>query len=247
MKPLSLVFLINLRMATLMLLLFLNLGLMSSCKKEKADREIEPADNKLPVATAGSDVTITLPVDTVLLDGSASVDPDGSIRGYWWRQISGPVVRGNGTTSDTSAKMTATLTVANTYQFQLTVWDSNNSLARDTVTVTVRDFENPPGLSGREVSFENLMWDASGVDPNFSWPEFMTPQRSDLFISRYVKIGVYLKLDSGPDWYQLKPDFAEPRESLNYTNLYSINNGRLFVTSEKGNEFTRATIKVVFL
>ena len=43
-----------------------------------------------PVAKAGADQTITLPLDSVVLDASGSYDPDGKIASYLWTQIGGP-------------------------------------------------------------------------------------------------------------------------------------------------------------
>lgn len=44
--------------------------------------------NQNPRANAGGDQTITLPTSTVSLDASASVDPDGTVAGYAWKQLS---------------------------------------------------------------------------------------------------------------------------------------------------------------
>ncbi|SEW50287.1 PKD domain-containing protein [Chitinophaga arvensicola] len=91
--------------------------------------------NQLPVANAGSNVTITLPANTVQLDGSASSDPDGSITAFKWTQVSGPA---NATLSAaTSAKTTASQLVAGTYIFELQVTDNSNATATARVTVTV--------------------------------------------------------------------------------------------------------------
>lgn len=38
--------------------------------------------NKEPVANAGDNQVITQPTDSVILDGSASADPDGTITAY---------------------------------------------------------------------------------------------------------------------------------------------------------------------
>ena len=46
--------------------------------------------NVLPIANAGPDQSITLPVNSVTLNGSGSVDPDGNIIAYNWTKISGP-------------------------------------------------------------------------------------------------------------------------------------------------------------
>ena len=44
--------------------------------------------NHPPVAIAGPDPTLVLPVNSKLLDGSNSWDPDNNIIGYAWRKIS---------------------------------------------------------------------------------------------------------------------------------------------------------------
>lgn len=60
-----------------------------SCKKEYSG--VGCADNNNPrIAVAGPDQVITLPADSVLLDGKQSSDPDGIIRSFLWTKISGP-------------------------------------------------------------------------------------------------------------------------------------------------------------
>ncbi len=56
-----------------------------SCKKVPLV-EVTPA-NRPPVANAGPDQTIILPVNSVTLDGSASTDPDGTITSYGEKNI----------------------------------------------------------------------------------------------------------------------------------------------------------------
>src|SRR5690606_13330425 len=48
-----------------------------------------PPPNQSPVANAGPDHTITLPVNSVIAIGSGS-DPDGIITAYQWTKIVGP-------------------------------------------------------------------------------------------------------------------------------------------------------------
>src|SRR5215213_390360 len=59
-----------------------------SCKKETSCEGCN--GNSPPVAIAGQDQFIILPTDSVLLDGSNSSDPDGTIMEWRWRKISGP-------------------------------------------------------------------------------------------------------------------------------------------------------------
>lgn len=61
-----------------------------SCKKELSCEGCKDG-NKPPIANAGSDQTINLPVNSVTLDGSSSTDPDKNIVNYRWTKISGPI------------------------------------------------------------------------------------------------------------------------------------------------------------
>jgi hypothetical protein len=100
---------------------------------------VKPMPNVPPVANAGSDITITLPASSVVLDGSNSSDEDGDIDSYLWQKISGPnVVFSNAG----AAKSSVTGMTAGTYVFQLTVTDNNGATARSRVTVTVLPPEN---------------------------------------------------------------------------------------------------------
>ena len=63
--------------------------MMYSCKKEISCEGCING-NKPPIAVAGSDQVIGLPMDSIALDGSASRDPDGTIAQWLWKKISGP-------------------------------------------------------------------------------------------------------------------------------------------------------------
>src|SRR5215216_642111 len=108
--------------------------IICSCKKEHScEKCLEK--NKPPVANAGKDTTIILPVDSILLDGSTSFDPGGKIISYQWAQVSGVASStiDKASLSKTSAKKLA----AGIYQFELTVTDDEYLSAKDTVRVTV--------------------------------------------------------------------------------------------------------------
>ncbi|UAY51681.1 PKD domain-containing protein [Ferruginibacter albus] len=88
-----------------------------------------------PVAKAGNDTVITLPATSITLKGNASYDTDGTITKYRWKKIGGPTTF---TIADTTAAQTAvTNLVQGAYQFELTVTDNSNAVAKDTITVTV--------------------------------------------------------------------------------------------------------------
>lgn len=57
---------------------FAGIEILFSCKNEKFCERCSE-NNKPPVALVGPDQVITLPTDSIFLDGSASNDPDGMI------------------------------------------------------------------------------------------------------------------------------------------------------------------------
>jgi hypothetical protein len=91
--------------------------------------------NQLPVANAGADQTITLPANSVNLNGSNSSDPGGSIVSYSWSKISGPAEFT--INSPAAASTTVSGLVTGTYTFRLTVTDNQNATASDDVVITV--------------------------------------------------------------------------------------------------------------
>lgn len=110
-------------------------GLVSfnSCQKELFCPDCD--FNRAPVAVAGADRTIILGLDSVILDGSASRDPDGFIAVFLWTKLSGPV--GFAIASPDSAKTKLGSLEPGVYSFELTVTDDAGRTAKDTVIVTV--------------------------------------------------------------------------------------------------------------
>ncbi|MBN8676020.1 MAG: T9SS type A sorting domain-containing protein, partial [Chitinophagales bacterium] len=96
---------------------------------------VYPSLNTAPVARAGADQTIVLPVNSVTLNGSASSDAVGQIVSYVWRQISGPSASTLGSANAVST--TAADLVTGAYQFELLVTDDSSAVGKDTIVVTV--------------------------------------------------------------------------------------------------------------
>jgi hypothetical protein len=92
-------------------------------------------NNHPPIACAGADQTITLPTDTVTLNGSCSTDADNNISSYLWTKIAGPsslnISNPNIVTTQVSNLMQGV------YQFELKVTDAGGLFSKDTVQVTV--------------------------------------------------------------------------------------------------------------
>lgn len=115
-----------------------------SCQKEISCEGCK-ATNKPPVANAGRDTSITLPVNSIQLDGSNSTDPDGAITTYLWRKISGPAFFN--LKNPNTAQSTVDSLKKGVYQFELKVTDNSGLSDLDTVTITVNDvlqFNRPP-------------------------------------------------------------------------------------------------------
>ncbi|MBX2945146.1 MAG: tandem-95 repeat protein [Cyclobacteriaceae bacterium] len=98
------------------------------------------AINQSPIVNAGSDVSLTLPANSTVLQATAS-DPDGSIASYQWQKISGPSFSGTG---NNTATFTLNDLQLGTYVFRITVTDNQGATASDDVSVFVFAANQPP-------------------------------------------------------------------------------------------------------
>jgi hypothetical protein len=135
-----------------------------------------------PTANAGLDQVITLPVNSVTLNGSASNDPDGTITAVVWSLVSGPNTPVIGAAND---KITQVSGLAQgTYQFELKVIDDRGDSASDTITVTVN--------AAREKSCAPL----KEIIALFEKLRETDPERFELFIKMfqfYPQVEAYFK------------------------------------------------------
>ena len=105
-----------------------------SCKKEYSCESCSEK-NKPPIANAGPDQVITLPTDSVSLNGSSSNDPDGKISEWLWTKISGPASFTIINPTDSTTKVKTLVT--GTYLFELKVTDNGGLSAKDTMRIIV--------------------------------------------------------------------------------------------------------------
>ncbi len=138
-----------------------------------------------PVANAGANQTIQLPVSQVALDGTGSQAPSGTISSYSWTQVSGP--SSASWSAPTASKTNATALVAGTYVFQLTIVDNNNAKATDQVTVVVNAAANIPPVAnaGSNITINlptntasldgSKSSDADGTISTYSWTMISGP------------------------------------------------------------------------
>lgn len=100
--------------------------------------------NHPPVARAGPDQIIVLPLNHVTLDGAGSSDPDNNIVSYRWVKITGPA--GSNIANPNSIIMHVSGLVQGSYSFELMVTDAGGLFSKDTVKIAVNSSSNnlPP-------------------------------------------------------------------------------------------------------
>lgn len=117
--------------------------------------------NKPPIANAGTDKTITLPVNNVTLDASSSVDPEGKIKAYIWRKVSGP----DCLIKNPSLPITEVVNMREgIYQFELRVIDDKNSFSADTVFINVKKEVVQPPVNQPPIA-------KAGIDQTITLPQ----------------------------------------------------------------------------
>jgi hypothetical protein len=112
-------------------------------------------------ASAGTDQTITLPVNSIILTGSGA-QTNGTIASYAWSQLSGPATAVLGTAGQ--AQTTVNSLVEGVYKFQILVTDAQGTTATATVLVTVKAAVvipppvGPPYMIKKVVAAEYRTW-----------------------------------------------------------------------------------------
>ncbi|MDQ6763759.1 MAG: hypothetical protein M3015_14180 [Bacteroidota bacterium] len=141
------------------------------------------ATNIPPVADAGLDQSITLPLNSGTLSGTGT-DADGNITSYLWTKISGPAP---GTiTNANKATTNITSLVQGTYSFELKVTDNGGASDVDTVQILVNPPANIPPVSNAGpdqaitlpvniVSLAGSGGDADGSIVAYAWRKISGP------------------------------------------------------------------------
>jgi len=98
---------------------------------------VKPA-NYPPIANPGNSLSIPSSTSQLVLDGSKSVDPDGSIVKYEWKQIdtNNKLILLQTNTLDPTAKASG-FEVNNLYILQLTVTDNQGATASENIRISV--------------------------------------------------------------------------------------------------------------
>jgi len=110
--------------------------------------------NQAPIAVAGADQTIKLPLNDITLDGSGSTDKDGKIVSYKWSAT-------NGITLGTSSSLQLNDLTEGKYYYTLTVTDDKGATGTDEISVTVLAADPLPApkitstITTVEIDFDN--------------------------------------------------------------------------------------------
>jgi cytoskeletal protein CcmA (bactofilin family) len=165
---------------------------------------VNAAPNQAPVANAGANKVITLPVNTTTLTGSGT-DSDGTITGYSWVKVSGP-------SSDIIVSPNLATTAVNNlvqglYEYELTVTDNDGVISKDTIQVTVNDAFNQAPVANAGTSkvitlpIDSTSLNGSGTDVdgtivNYTWIKIAGPA-SGIIVSANTAITAVTNLSAG--------------------------------------------------
>ena len=212
------------------------------------DQRTEDPVNRMPVANAGPDQSVTTG-ESVMLDGSRSEDPDGDALVYRWSLA---VPTGSSATLDDSSSVMPAFTtdVDGDYVAELTVSDGASDSLPDAVTVTAaavpEPANNPPTAAagpdqsvevGDTVTLSGSGTDVDGDPLTFQWtlmppagsmaslsgadtatPGFTADVEGDYTLELVVNDGT---VDSDPD--QLVVTATAPPPTLDGAGLYADN------------------------
>lgn len=126
--------------------------------------------NSPPVANAGVDKTITLPVNSTVLSGSGS-DAEGTVS-FLWTKTAGPSQFTFNNT--TLANPTVSNLTAGTYTFRLSVTDESGATTTDNVNVIVNNNTTPPPPTSGSRSVKVNVYGGSNSYSNSEWNNWNT-------------------------------------------------------------------------
>ncbi len=159
----------------------------------------------LPIVSAGSDKSLTLPTNSINIIGSAS-EQGGAIDSYLWSKVSGNAVALAGTTTTT---LIVSSLVPGAYVFRLTVIDNAGTAKSDDMTLTVIDGgnTNPTASAGPDrtvilpairVTLFGVASDTDGQIVSYKWVKLsggsctysnaaaLRPTLTNLEVGKYV-------------------------------------------------------------
>lgn len=140
--------------------------------------------NSMPVANAGPDRTVTLPLSSISLNGSSSTDADGNIVRASWAILQSP--GGGWIQNGNTISANAHNLSQGVYRFELTVVDNRAGWSKDTVTITVNPTwanQPPVAAAGSDAVTAqpavpldaSSSYDPDGFISNYTWRQVSGP------------------------------------------------------------------------
>lgn len=165
--------------------------------------------NSIPVANAGPDRTVTLPLSTVSLNGNLSTDADGSIVRASWSIIQSP---GGGwmQNSNTISALAHNLSQG-VYKFELTVVDNRAGWSKDTLTITV----NPTSANVPPVA-------AAGTNAVTIRPDYVLDASSSYDVDGYISTYNWRQIGGPATAAVVCPTCPNPTLFMSANGTYSI-------------------------
>ncbi|XP_041961679.1 dyslexia-associated protein KIAA0319 isoform X1 [Alosa sapidissima] len=180
-------------------------------------------ENTAPVAVAGPDRQLILPVNSVTLDGSSSTDDQG-IASFHWDTVSGPP--GSKIRDANKAVTMATGLRAGSHKFLLTVKDQQGATDTAAFTVTVKEVRSLPlvahasgshtlTLPNNSLVLCGSVSNAGPVNVSFLWVrDEQSPAAGDILYGSERMSSLYLaNLVEGTYLFQLRVSDALGRSS----------------------------------
>jgi len=129
--------------------------------------------NIAPIADAGADVSVQLPIKNISINGRGS-DPDGTITKYEWTEVA--ATNEISYAQSPSGELTLTNLSEGSYTFELTVTDNGNRTATDQVEISILPTPMATNIP-RYFSPNN-----DGVNDVWEWPNIELYENSPLII-----------------------------------------------------------------
>jgi poly(3-hydroxybutyrate) depolymerase len=174
---------------------------------------VDSVADQFPIADAGSDKTITLPVDSVRVFGEVS-DPDGPTPSFVWEYVDGPATYTIYPNASAINPIFKNLQEG-VYHFRLKATDDDGAIAYDTVMITVNSAINEPpfAYAGNDktitlpldtVRTYGTVSDPDGPTPSFIWEYVDGPSTYTIYPNVYALNPVFKNLQQGTYHFRLK-------------------------------------------
>ncbi|MBK6962452.1 MAG: carbohydrate-binding protein [Bacteroidales bacterium] len=205
-----------------------------------------------PVANAGTNVKVVLPLTSATLDGSASTESAGNPLNYTWTQNYGPSVVQFA--DPTAVNPFVTGLVDGMYNFKLKVTNSDSRTDEDEVLVLVTNFQNAPPFVSLTSPYDNSIFtegkpvtisaNASDFDGTIQKVDFY---QGDDLINTVTSIPFSTVWNPAPGSYNITAKVIDNEGSASTTQISHVSIAPLMLYSETSNETSQGSFTVGYI